>query len=125
MISPLLEKRLQPWKHFFVKKFMRLFGAITDSMGYSPRISLFLYLDAQHIFTSPLSNSRVSKTCLMVVTEFRKMKIYSTSRSSPFMSGKLIPSSQNSFTMLHSPFGRLVVFSFLTVIGSPFFQITL
>ena len=43
-----------PTKHFFVKKLIRLLGAITDSMGYSPRISLFRFLVAQQILTLPL-----------------------------------------------------------------------
>ena len=116
-VDSLLEKRLQPWKHFLVKKLMRLFGAIADSILCSPRMSLFLCFEAQHIFTSSGVKPRDSTTCLMVVTEFRKIKSCSTSFSSPLMSGKTKPSSLNIFMSLVNPLQRLVAFIFLTVMG--------
>ena len=73
MTSPLLVKRLHPWKHFLVKKFMRLLGLHTGSIGYLSKMSLFLILSAQHIFTSVGSKSSVSMICLMLVTELMKI----------------------------------------------------
>ena len=116
IISPLLVKRLHPWKHFFVKKLIFLLGLLTDSIWYSPNSLLFLILSAQHIFTSSGFSFNVSAICLILVTELIKIYSSSTLLTLPFMSGSDMPSSKNICMNLASPLVNCVTLYLIGVI---------